>query len=202
MGLALGEAEPETPHVVNIASLILSIVDGAQDAAHPVTYEGPSRALARVRVVALKRALGNLIDNAVRYGTSVHVILWEEDRVLRIWVDDEGPGIPEGDLAAVFEPFRRLEASRNRGTGGTGLGLTIARQAIEREGGSVVLLNRPEGGLRAEVELPRHVFIAWILPVAVAVWAARRGRTRWTIEILAVSNLLLFSAYVRHGWVP
>jgi len=69
-------------------------------------------------------------------------------------VEDDGPGIPAADLERVFEPFQRLEDSRNRGTGGVGLGLAIARQAIENEGGSIRLSNRPAGGLRAEVRLP------------------------------------------------
>ena len=73
---------------------------------------------------------------------------------LRITIDDDGPGIPDADIPHVFEPFRRLETSRNRGTGGVGLGLTIALQVIEREGGSLRLLSRPDGGLRAEIRLP------------------------------------------------
>ena len=150
-----GESEPEAAQSTNVASLLLSLVDDAADAGRPVTYAGPSRALARVRPVALKRALANLIDNAVRYGSSAWVEVKVEERGLRIRIDDEGPGIADEDLARVFEPFERLDASRNSNTGGTGLGLTIARRAIEREGGTIQLVNKPGGGLRAEVELPR-----------------------------------------------
>jgi signal transduction histidine kinase len=71
-------------------------------------------------------------------------------------VEDDGPGIPEAAMATVFEPFRRLEASRNRGTGGSGLGLTIARQAVEGQGGTIALANRPGGGLLVTVRLPRE----------------------------------------------
>jgi signal transduction histidine kinase len=75
---------------------------------------------------------------------------------LRICVRDEGPGIPEAELERVFEPFQRLEGSRNRGTGGTGLGLTIARNIAQAHGGELVLRNRAEGGLEAVLTLPRH----------------------------------------------
>ena len=70
-------------------------------------------------------------------------------------IDDDGPGIPACDVACAFEPFTRLEGSRNRNTGGTGLGLTIARRAVEAEGGTLILTTRPEGGLRAEIRVPR-----------------------------------------------
>ena len=73
---------------------------------------------------------------------------------MRLTVADEGPGIPEAELEAVFIPFHRLEASRNRETGGTGLGLTIARNILRGHGGDVVLQNRPEGGLIAVASLP------------------------------------------------
>ncbi len=102
----------------------------------------------------IKRALANLIDNAISYGGCARVALDQTPQGVRITIDDEGSGIPDTDIPSVFEPFRRLETSRNRGTGGVGLGLTIARQAIEREGGEFYLLNRPEGGLRSEVCLP------------------------------------------------
>lgn len=155
-----GESEPEAAQSTNVASLLMSLVDDAVDAGRQATYEGPSRALAQVRPVALKRALANLIDNAIRYGSSARVSLKVEERGLRVWIDDEGLGIAEEDVARVFEPFQRLDVSRNRNTGGTGLGLTIARRAIEREGGTIRLVNSPRGGLRAEVELPRLGFEA------------------------------------------
>jgi signal transduction histidine kinase len=105
--------------------------------------------------VTLKRAFANLIDNAVKYGGGARVELGDAGDRLVLMVSDAGPGIPDAELEAVFEPFRRLEASRNRGTGGSGLGLTIARQAVEGHDGTLRLSNRPGGGLVARVELPK-----------------------------------------------
>ncbi|HEX2942617.1 MAG TPA: ATP-binding protein, partial [Rhodopila sp.] len=111
-------------------------------------------AFAVVRGLAVKRAFVNLLDNALTYGGAVRVALWDTGSTVIVRMDDDGPGIPEPELERVFEPFHRLDASRNRRTGGVGLGLAIVRQAIAREGGSVRLANRLEGGLRAEVIMP------------------------------------------------
>ncbi len=105
--------------------------------------------------MAIKRAFANLIENAVKYGRAARVQLDDVPSRIRVRIDDDGPGIPEADMEVVFEPFRRLETSRNRGTGGTGLGLTIARQVISQHGGTIMLANRPSGGLTVIVELPR-----------------------------------------------
>ncbi len=105
--------------------------------------------------MALRRALANLIDNAVKYGDRARVDLNESDERVTIRIDDEGPGIPEGEMEKVFEPFYRLEQSRNRETGGTGLGLSVARSIIRAHGGDIVLRKRDEGGLRVEIVLPR-----------------------------------------------
>jgi signal transduction histidine kinase len=104
---------------------------------------------------ALKRCLVNLLDNAIKYGKSAWVGIDDNDERLEIRVRDEGPGIPEKELERVFEPYYRVEASRNRKTGGTGLGLTIARSIAESHGGRLSLHNRPEGGLEARLILPR-----------------------------------------------
>jgi signal transduction histidine kinase len=111
------------------------------------------------RPLALKRCLSNLIDNALQYGkqATLEVI---DDGELIIRVLDDGPGIPEESLEQVFEPFFRLESSRNRETGGTGLGLSIARDIAQAHGGSLVLRNRTEGGLAAILTLPRGAPIA------------------------------------------
>lgn len=107
--------------------------------------------------VALKRALTNLIDNAVKYGGSARVTVGARDDIVVIDVEDSGPGIPESRLEEVFQPFFRLDHSRSRDAGGTGLGLSIARTVCRAHGGDVVLCNRREGGLRATVTLPmRH----------------------------------------------
>jgi signal transduction histidine kinase len=111
------------------------------------------------RPQALRRCLANLLDNAVRYGRSAdgHVRITVEDsaETLNLHIDDTGPGMPDVDLEQMFEPFRRGETSRNRATGGTGLGLAIARNLARAHGGDVTLINRPGGGLRATLTLPR-----------------------------------------------
>jgi len=104
----------------------------------------------------LRRALGNLVDNAVLYGGGATVRVDDSPQRLVLHVLDTGPGMPEADLERVFEPFFRLETSRNRASGGTGLGLSIVRSIARLHGGDVVLRNRPTGGLDAELSLPRR----------------------------------------------
>jgi len=106
------------------------------------------------REVALKRALRNMIDNALRYGGSADVTLTQNSVGAVLTVDDKGPGIDEAQMERVFDPFVRLEASRSRDTGGIGMGLAIARSIVKAHGGEIRLLNRSEGGLRAEINLP------------------------------------------------
>jgi signal transduction histidine kinase len=103
---------------------------------------------------ALRRCLTNLIANAVKFGSRA-LLLVEDGAGLVIRVMDDGPGIPEEELERVFEPFYRLESSRNRDTGGTGLGLSIARDVAQAHGGSLILRNRPIHGLEAVLTLPR-----------------------------------------------
>ncbi len=107
------------------------------------------------RPQALKRCLMNLLGNAIQYGGSAAVAVEDHDDRLEISIRDEGPGIPEAELDRVFEPYYRLEGSRNRETGGTGLGLTIARSIAETHGGKLSIRNRVEGGLEAKLTLPR-----------------------------------------------
>lgn len=110
-----------------------------------------------VRPQALKRAFRNLIDNAVRYGGVAKVTLTQEPGMAVIKIADQGPGLPEDQLESVFEPFVRLEGSRNRDTGGVGLGLAIARTIIQAHGGTIILRNLAEGGLEAVVGVPAVV---------------------------------------------
>jgi signal transduction histidine kinase len=150
-------AEPASP--IDIAALCRTVVDEAADArpelAEKITYEGPERLTARARPVALKRALANLVSNALTYGGAARLRLsTAEGGMVRLEIEDDGPGIPEAEIERVFQPFRRLEESRNRETGGTGLGLTIARNILRAHGGDVVLRNRPGGGLTAVASLP------------------------------------------------
>jgi signal transduction histidine kinase len=150
-------AEPAAP--LDLAALCRTVLDEAADA-HPdsaerIAFTGPERLTVRARPVALKRALANLVSNAVTYGGGARIALAPpEGGAVRLSVEDEGPGIPESEIEAVFAPFRRLEGSRNRETGGTGLGLPIARNILRAHGGDVVLRNRSGGGLAALVTLP------------------------------------------------
>ncbi len=150
-----GETESEARKPADLVAMIETLCDAAADAGAAVTYAGPSQARLVCSPVTLKRAFSNLIDNAVKYGGGARVGVIDEGTQLLIRIEDDGPGIPDADMQIVFEPFRRLETSRNRGTGGSGLGLTIARRAVEQHGGTLELSNRPDGGLLASLRLPR-----------------------------------------------
>ena len=140
----------------DLGALTAAVVDEFEDMGEPVTLaEGP-RMAAPVRATWLRRALRNLIANAVRYGEGAEVSLLAEGETAVIAIEDRGPGIPAADIERMLEPFTRGEASRNRATGGAGLGLTIARAIAEQHGGRLVLANREGGGLRAELRLPTN----------------------------------------------
>ena len=121
-----------------------------------MTIEGNASGPYLGRPQALKRCLGNLIDNALKYGKATTVIIEDDRQALVIRIQDQGPGIPEAELDRVFEPFYRIEGSRSRDTGGTGLGLTIARSVAQLHGGTLLLHNLQEGGLEAVLTLPRQ----------------------------------------------
>ena len=149
-----GETETEPRQVTDLAALLSTLTDNVCDAGGRATYAGPNHIAIPLHSSAVRRAFANLVNNAVAYGGGAQVTAARSGEGVLVKVEDTGPGIPEGDLDRVFEPFQRLEHSRNRGTGGVGLGLAIARQAIENDGGSVRLSNRAGGGLCAEVFLP------------------------------------------------
>ncbi len=136
-------------------ALLESLQEDAAELKGRVAIEGHAQKPYRGRAQALKRCLRNLIENAVRYGKSATIRVEDAADLLRIRVQDEGPGIPDNDLERVFEPFQRLEASRSRDTGGTGLGLGIARNIARAHGGDIILRNLPGGGLEAVLTLPR-----------------------------------------------
>jgi signal transduction histidine kinase len=150
-----GVENRERRQPLDVMALLESLQEDAAELKGRVEIEGgalkPYHGLAQ----ALKRCLRNLIDNAVQYGKSARIRVEDSAAMLRISVRDEGPGIPEGELERVFEPFHRLEGSRSRDTGGTGLGLGIARNIARAHGGDLVLHNLPEGGLEAVLTLPR-----------------------------------------------
>lgn len=149
---ARGVAKTEPAATVDLAAMLGDLV--ADVGGDRATLAPLSSVSATVRPHALNRALRNLIDNAVRYGGVAEVSLTQEPGFALITVADKGPGLPEDQLEAVFEPFVRLEASRNRDTGGVGLGLAIARTIIQAHGGTIQLHNRTGGGLNAIVRLP------------------------------------------------
>jgi len=138
----------------DLASLLASIVDDMADGGLPVTMGAAAPVTFPCDPASLKRALTNLIDNALKYGERATVGLQLSDRGIEISVDDGGPGIPEAELTQVFEPLYRLDSSRSRETGGMGLGLAIALAIVRAHGGQLILANRPQGGLRALVVLP------------------------------------------------
>ena len=149
-----GETE-EPLRPIELVALLQTIVDDMKDSGHDATLTAPSHLVIEARLVGLKRAFANLVGNALRFGTKVSVSVEKTEQQIIVAVEDNGPGIPEDKLAVVLEPFVRLEDSRNAETGGVGLGLTIAKAQIEANGGTLALRNRPEGGLSAEVSLPR-----------------------------------------------
>lgn len=148
------EVEPRRP--VDLAALCMTMVDATADAGRPASYSGPERLVSTVQPSAVRRAVDNLIQNALTYGERADVSLHvEEDRVA-IRVEDQGPGIPLADLIRVREPFARLDDARARNTKGLGLGLSIVQRVAEHEGGELRLTNLPVQGLRAELLLPLH----------------------------------------------
>jgi len=150
-----GDVEHEEPQPTDLSAMLATLVDAASDAGRSAAFDGPRHAFIPLRGLAIKRAFGNLIDNALKHGGAARVALRDTGKEVLVTVDDDGPGIPDAEVERMFEPFQRLDASRNRWTGGVGLGLTITRQAVQREGGAVMLVNRPDGGLRAKVVIPR-----------------------------------------------
>lgn len=149
------ERRQEPPQTMDVLSLVQAMADDMAEEGQPVTAEGDSATI-QVQPVAFKRILGNLVGNAIRYGQQADIRVRRGEGRVHICVDDQGPGIPADLIAAVFKPFVRLETSRNRDTGGVGLGLYIARELTLRNGGQITLSNRREGGLRAEVSFPLH----------------------------------------------
>jgi signal transduction histidine kinase len=150
-----GQESGERVQPVDVMALLESLQADMAEMGGPVTIEGGAKAPYPGRPQALKRCLANLLENAVKYGKSARVVVDDNDARLEIRVQDEGTGLPQAELEKVFEPFYRVEGSRSRETGGTGLGLTIARSVAEAHGGALSLHNRPEGGLEAQLTLPR-----------------------------------------------
>ena len=149
----LDDGEPAV--AVDVNALLEGLREQFTEMGAAVSVSGRALEPFTAKAQALKRCLTNLIANAVSFGTRAAIVV-EDGAELIIRVRDQGPGIPEAELERVFEPFYRLESSRNRDGGGTGLGLTIARDIAQAHGGSLSLRNRPEGGLEAVLTLPRR----------------------------------------------
>ncbi len=145
----------EPPTEVDLAALIDAVVEDFRDLDHEVAFEESPRLTMRMRPGLMRRAVRNLIENAVKYGHGAEVRLVPGEKSVAIEVADRGPGIPSEQMEAVFDPFTRLETSRNRETGGIGLGLALAKAIVRDAGGHIVLAPREGGGLVATIRLPR-----------------------------------------------
>jgi two-component system osmolarity sensor histidine kinase EnvZ len=154
LDFARGEGT-ETPIETDLAPLLEDIAAAVRREGTELSLDQPSELIVPVRPNALRRCLGNLIANSARYGSHVWLTSRSVEDGVDILVDDDGPGIPPSERDHVFQPFIRLDASRNPSTGGIGLGLTIARDVARSHGGDVRLETSPQGGLRARVHLPR-----------------------------------------------
>jgi len=148
----------EDPQPTDLNALLLEIAEGLRLHGGDVSLYGTVLPLT-VKPLALKRCLANLLENAVFYGQKATVTLEEQAGVVTLHIHDNGPGIPDAQLSRVFSPFVRLEASRSRYTGGSGLGLGIARHIARAHGGDIVLSNHLSGGLVATLTLPRQTSV-------------------------------------------
>lgn len=151
-----GDGDAEKPVSTDLAVMCATIVDNATDLGRDASYDGPDHLETRFRALGIKRAVVNLVENALHYGGSARLSLIDDGDHVLIRIDDDGPGIPDDARATVLQPFVRLDRARSRDTSGFGLGLPIVVRAVEAEAGTLTLTNRAEGGLRAEICLPRR----------------------------------------------
>ena len=149
LAFARGVSTEEPGEPVDLTALVSELAGELSASGPPIRTTASGPAVLPLRRVPVRRALRNLLENAQRYGGGGEVRIEQTDADVCVVVEDDGPGIPETELIRVFEPFVRLETSRSRDTGGTGLGLPIARAIVEAHGATIILANRPEGGLRA-----------------------------------------------------
>ncbi len=154
LAFAREEASREETRTVDLQALVESVAEDFSDLGGDVETTPGTRLAYPCRALSLKRALRNLVENALAYGGRARLQVERDAQGVLIHVDDSGPGIPEADMERVFAPFVRLEGSRNPETGGIGLGLSIARTVARSHGGDIRLENRAEGGLRATLALP------------------------------------------------
>jgi signal transduction histidine kinase len=155
LGYMKGLDDREPLRATDIRALVGALAADTEELGRPVRVYGAPVGPFYGKPEGLRRCLQNLVDNAVRYGHDVELEIEDNPEVLTIYVRDRGPGIPEPEIGRVFEPFYRVEQSRNASTGGSGLGLSIARNLAQSMGGDVTLRNREGGGLEAKLVLPR-----------------------------------------------
>mgnify|MGYP005815648089 CR=1 FL=1 len=166
------DAKQEARSLVDLSALVEGICEDAADAGDKATFSGPRGVTLSCRPTAIRRAISNLVDNAVKYGGMAVVTLAPEaDRVV-ILVEDEGSGIPRSEREKVFEPFYRIGSDRDPSTGGVGLGLSVTRSIVWEHCGEITLSSRKGGGLGVRVELP----------VAAAGAAPPKERSRFSDE--------------------
>src|SRR5450830_2056558 len=156
LDLARSMDSTEAMQALDLDSLLDSVCSDATDAGQNVTLAGQASMALMGRPIAMRRCLVNLIDNAVKYGQYAQVTVERITGAARIRIRDGGPGIAPDQLAKVFEPFYRIETSRSRESGGTGLGLTIARNIAEQHGATVLLANHVDGGLEVTLIVPQY----------------------------------------------
>ena len=153
LAFARDQSEEETA-ATDIGAIISSVADEANRNGGNIIVKRAEPIELPVRVSAFKRCLTNLTDNSQRYAEHTEVRLTKHGDIVEIVIDDDGPGIPEEEREEVFQPFVRLDRSRNFDTGGTGLGLSIARDVVRSHGGEIELSTSPMGGLRVTIQLP------------------------------------------------
>lgn len=154
LSLARAGRSTEAAQKVDLSALADAVVEDFIELGSPAEMADSARAVASVRPQQIRRALRNLIENAIVYGERAHVSVVREEGAIRIVVADDGPGISEDRMEEMMEPFTRLEGSRNRETGGAGLGLALVRAIMAEHGGALRLANRVGGGLEASLVLP------------------------------------------------
>jgi signal transduction histidine kinase len=154
LAFAREDAQREDARRLDLGELVASVCDDAVDAGQDVTFEPAPRCEIIGRPMALRRAIANVVGNAVKYAGGAHVRVAARGAEFAVEIDDDGPGIPEHERERVFAPFYRIETSRSRETGGTGLGLAVARSIVHAHGGDIRLEGRPAGGLRVTILVP------------------------------------------------
>ncbi len=154
LAFAREDAKREDARRLDLGELVASVCDDAVDANQDVTFEPAPRCEVFGRPIALRRAIANVVDNAIKYAGGARVRVAARGTEFAVEIDDDGPGIPEHEHERVFAPFYRIESSRSRETGGTGLGLAVARSILHAHGGDIRLAGRAGGGLRVTIFVP------------------------------------------------